>query len=107
MLTRGKKNIAHTSKEMGTRIVRSLATETLNWDLTLKGRRRLNINQESGSRNSHSPEIWWDSRSKHKSTDCLKKMTMLSFSHTVLGMSTRARKLRESALFNKKTTKNS
>ena len=106
-LTRCKKNITHTPKEAKTRIIRSLATETLNWDPTLKSRRRLNIHQESGSRNSLSPEVWWDSRSKHKSTGCLKKMTMLPFSQTVLGMSTRARKLRECALLSMKTTKDS
>jgi hypothetical protein len=49
---RCKKDIAHTAKKMKAGVIRRLATKMLKMNTTLKGRRRLNVNQISGSRNS-------------------------------------------------------
>jgi hypothetical protein len=59
-LTRCKKHIAHTVKKMKAGVIRHLATKTLKRNTTLKGRRRLNVNQISDSRNSLSPKVRWN-----------------------------------------------
>jgi hypothetical protein len=69
---RRKKHIAHTAKKMKTRVIKRLATKTLKRNTTLKDRRRLNINQISGSRNNPSPKVRWNRGGNHKSTGSLK-----------------------------------
>jgi hypothetical protein len=57
---RYKKYIAHTAKKMKTGVIGRLAIKTLKRNTTLKGRRRLNVNQIGGSRNSLSPKKRWN-----------------------------------------------
>jgi hypothetical protein len=59
-LTRCKKHIAHTSKKMKAGVIERLATKTLKRNTTMKGQKRLNINQISSSRNSLSPKVRWN-----------------------------------------------
>jgi hypothetical protein len=59
-------------------VIRRLATKTLKRNTTPKDRRRLNINQISGSRNSLSPKVRWIRGGNYKSTSSLKQMAMLS-----------------------------
>jgi hypothetical protein len=74
-------------------VIGRLAIKTLKRNTTLKGRRRLNVNQISSSRNSLSSKVRWNKGGNHKSTSSLKKIMMLAFSNPILSMSTRARKL--------------
>jgi hypothetical protein len=85
---RCKKHIAHTAKKTKARVFGRLATNTLKRNTTLKGRRRLNVNQISSSRNNHSPKVRKNRGGNHKSTSGLKKMAMLMFSNPILSMST-------------------
>jgi hypothetical protein len=75
-------------------VIGRLATKMLKRNTTLKGRRRLNVNQISSNRNSLSPKVRWNRGGNYKSTSSLKKMTMLALNNPILSMSTRARKLR-------------
>jgi hypothetical protein len=93
MLTRCKKHIAYTAKKMKTEVIGRLAIKTLKMNTTLKGRRRMNVNQISGSRNSLSLKVRWNRGDNHKSTSNLKQMMMLALSNPILSMSTWARKL--------------
>jgi hypothetical protein len=85
--------MAHTAKKTKVGVIGRLATKKLKRNTTLKGRRRLNVNQISSSRNSLSPKVRWNRGGNHKSTSSLKKMTMLALSNPILSMSTRVRKL--------------
>jgi hypothetical protein len=93
VLTRCKKHIAHIAKKTKAGVIGRLATKTLKKNTTLKGRRRLNVNQISGSRNNLSPKVRWNRGGNHKIMSSLKQMTMLTLSNPILSMSTRARKL--------------
>jgi hypothetical protein len=90
---RCKEHISHTAKKMKAGVIGCLATKMLKRNTTLKGRRRLNVNQISDSRNSLSPKVRWNRGDNHKSTSNLKQTTMLVLSNLILSMSTRARKL--------------
>jgi hypothetical protein len=69
---RSKKHIAHTAKKTKEGVIRRHATKMLKRNTTLKGRRRLNINQISGGRNNLSSKVRWDGGSNHKSMSSLK-----------------------------------
>jgi hypothetical protein len=74
-------------------VIERLTKKTLKRNTTLKGRRRLNVNQISSSRNSLSPKVRWNRGGNHKSTSSLKKMLMLALNNPIMSMSIRARKL--------------
>jgi hypothetical protein len=57
----------HTAKKTTAGVIRRLATKTLKRNITLKGRRRLNVNQISDNRNSLSPKVRWNRGGNHKS----------------------------------------
>jgi hypothetical protein len=69
---RCKKHIAHIAKKMKAGVIGHLTTKTLKRNTTLKGRRRLNVNQISGSRNSINPKVRQDRGGNHKSTSSIK-----------------------------------
>jgi hypothetical protein len=101
---RSKKNVANTTKRAKYRIVWRTIIETLERNGTLKGSRRLNINEIGRGRDSLSPEMRWKRRSDHHRTSSLKEMAMLTLSHAILSMRTRTRELGEGALLSKNTT---
>jgi hypothetical protein len=103
--SRGARSTSHTAKKTNAGAIEHLATKTLKMNTTLKGRRRLNVNQISGSRNRLSPKVRCNRGDNHKSTTSLKQMTMLALSNPILSMSTRARKLSWSTLLSKHLAK--
>jgi hypothetical protein len=50
----------HTVKKTKAGVIGRLATKTLKRNTTLKGRRKLNVNQISGSRNRLNPKVRWN-----------------------------------------------
>jgi hypothetical protein len=98
-----KKNIASATKQTKSRVVWRGTRKTLERNATLKGSRRLKVNEVSRCSNSLSPEMRRKRGSNHHSTGSLKNMTMLALSHTILSMSTRTRKLSKSTLLGKKS----
>jgi hypothetical protein len=105
VLTRCKKHIAHTTKKMKAGVIRRLATKTLKRNTTLKGQRRMNVNQISDSRNNLSLKVRWNRVGNHKSMNSLKQMTILVLNNPILSMNTKARKLSSSTLLSKHMAK--
>jgi hypothetical protein len=70
----------------------------------LKNGGGLPVNKKNSHGDSLSPEVRWKLRGEQKSTRSLKNVTMLTLSHTILSMSTRARELSKCTLSSKKTT---
>jgi hypothetical protein len=52
--------IGHLATKMKAGVIGCLATKMLKRNTILKGRRRLNVNQISGSKNSLSPKVRWN-----------------------------------------------
>jgi hypothetical protein len=101
--TRGKNNIANTTKQTKRRVIRRTTREMLERNTTLQSSRGLNIDEICGSGNSVSPKVRRKRRDNHQHTSCLKKVTMLTLSYAILSMSTRKRKLSKSTLLSKKS----
>jgi hypothetical protein len=71
---------------------------------TLKGIRRLNVNEVSRYSDSLNPEMRPKRGSNHHSTGSLKNMTMLTLGDTILSMGAGTRELSKGALLSKNTT---
>jgi len=56
----------------------------------LKSRGGMSVNEKNSHGNSLSPKVWSKISGNEKSKSCLKNMTMLTLSNTILSMSTRA-----------------
>jgi hypothetical protein len=94
-----KKNIAITTKQTKRRVIRRTIKKTLERNTTLQSSRWLDIDEIGGSGYSSSLKVRWKGGSDHHRTRCLKKVMVLAFSHTILSVSTKTRKLGKSTLF--------
>jgi hypothetical protein len=101
--TRGKENIANTTKQMKHRIVSRATKKPLERNGTLKSSRSLHINEIGGDRDNLGPEMRRKRRSNHHRTSSLKKMKMLTLSQAILSIRTRIRELSKSTLLSKNT----
>ena len=63
--SRGKKDIAHTSKHTKGGVVRRTTNETLNRNTTLQGSRWRNVYEVGRSRNSLDPKVGWKGSGNH------------------------------------------
>jgi hypothetical protein len=99
-----KKNIANATKQTKSRVVWRGTRKTLERNATLKGSRRLNVNEVSRCSDSLSPEMRRKRGSNHHSTGSLKNMTMLTFGDTILSMGAGTRELSKGTLLSKNTT---
>jgi hypothetical protein len=74
-------------------VIGRLATKIFKRNTTLKRRRRLNVNQISGGRNSLSAKVRCNRGSNHKSMSSLKDKTMLALSNLILSKRAKTGKL--------------
>ena len=75
--------------------------KTLARTTTLKESGGLLVDKVDSSRDSLSPKVWWNMRSKEESASGLNDMTMLPFRGAILGMSTGTGELRKCAMRSK------
>jgi DNA-binding Xre family transcriptional regulator len=99
-----EENIANTTKQTKNIIVRRAIIESLERNATLKGGRRLDINEIVRGRDSLSPAMRRKRGGNYHRTSSLKKMMVLTLSNVILGMRIRSRELRKSTVLSKNTT---
>jgi hypothetical protein len=103
-LTWREKNKANTPKTSEVTVARRTTKKALVGSTPLKNGGGLPVNKKNSRGDSLSPEVRWKLRGEQESTRSLKNVTMLTLSHTILSMSTRARKLSKCTLISKKAT---
>jgi hypothetical protein len=87
-------------------IIRGRGTkQDLTRRLSMKTRRRLEIDKIDRSRNSFTPKMRRHKGRNQEGTGSLNNMPMFTLHNSILGMSTRTRKLRKSTLRREKLTK--
>ena len=72
---------------------------------TLKKSGGLQVDKVDSSRESLSPKVWWNMRSKEESASGLNDMAMLPFRGAILRMSTGTGELRKCAMRSKEIAK--